>query len=193
MIELLELTAGEQVLDLGCGTGMNFPLLQDQVGPGGRIVGIDRSADMLAQARKKATRQGWDNVILIQADATTLDPAKISTQITRAGGEALSEAALTTYALSLMQPWQAAWAHMRKLTVEQARLGVLDMQRPTGPSSVLTPLARVACWMGGADIDAHPWTALERDCTDVRATSVRGGHLQVRVGAKTSDAMGSPR
>ncbi|GAA1158077.1 class I SAM-dependent methyltransferase [Nesterenkonia sandarakina] len=188
MIELLELTAGEQVLDLGCGTGMNFPLLQDQVGPNGRIVGIDRSADMLAQARKKATRQGWDNVILIQADATALDPAEISAQITRAGGQALSDAALTTYALSLMQPWQDAWTHMRMLTAEQARLGVLDMQRPTGASSVLTPLARIACWMGGADIDAHPWTALERDCTDVRTASARGGHLQVRAGVKPSDA-----
>lgn len=167
---------------------MNFALLQDWVGPGGRIVGIDRSADMLAQARKKADRYGWDNVILIQADATALDPAKISAQITRGGGQALSEAALTTYALSLMQPWQDAWARIRMLTAEQARLGVLDMQRPTGASSVLTPLARIACWMGGADIDAHPWTALERDCTDVRAASVRGGHLQVRVGVKPSGA-----
>lgn len=163
---------------------MNFPLLQEQVGPGGMIVGIDRSPHMLAQIRRRARRQGWKNVILIQADAATLRAEEISAQVTRAGGRKLSEVALATYALSLMQPWETAWEHMQQLTVERGRLGVLDMQRPTGLSAALTPLAQTACWLGGADIDAHPWTALERDCTRVRSAEVRGGHLQVRVGRK---------
>lgn len=188
LIELLELGEGEQVLDLGCGTGMNFPLLHEQVGPEGFIVGIDRSASMLAQARKRATRHGWENVILIHADATTMVTPKISAEVMRAGGRELCEVAVAAYSLSLMQPWEGAWQHIMELTTGEARLGVLDMQRPTGLSSVLTPLAKTACWFGGADIDAHPWTAVERDCGDFHADSARGGHLQIRVGTTRPSA-----
>ncbi|EXF23900.1 ubiquinone biosynthesis protein, partial [Nesterenkonia sp. AN1] len=95
---------------------------------------------------------------------------------------ALCDAAVATYALSLMERWEGAWENMRRLTTEDARLGVLDMQRPTGLSALLSPLARAACRLGGADIEAHPWTAVERDCAEIRAASVRGGHLQMRVG-----------
>ncbi|WP_218221849.1 class I SAM-dependent methyltransferase [Nesterenkonia sp. Act20] len=179
---MLELGQGEQVLDIGCGTGMNFPLLQERVGPTGFVIGVDRSASMLAQARRRASREKWDNVILIQADATTMQPAGIAAEVTRAGGRARSDVAMATYALSLMQPWECAWETMRELTTASARLGVLDMQRPTGLSAVFTPLAKAACRLGGADIEAHPWTAVERDCTEIRADSVRGGHLQIRVG-----------
>ncbi|MGJ9373237.1 class I SAM-dependent methyltransferase [Nesterenkonia sp. CF4.4] len=184
LIESLAVRAGDQALDLGCGTGLNFALLQRRAGPGGVIVGIDRSAQMLAQARKRADRHGWDNVILIRADATTLVPAEISEQITDAGGRALSRVGLATYALSLMDPWERAWEKLWQLTSPDAQLGVLDMQRPTGLSAPLSPLARFACRLGGADIEAHPWTGLERDCAHVRADSARGGHLQVRVGVK---------
>lgn len=184
LIESLGPRAGDQILDLGCGTGLNFPLLQDRVGPGGMIVGIDRSAQMLAQARRRAQRQGWDNVILLQADATTLVASEVSARIAEAGGRGLSGIGLATYALSLMTPWERAWENLWQLTGPEARLGVLDMQRPTGLSRPLSPLARIACWLGGADIEARPWTALGRDCVDVRADSARGGHLQVRTGVK---------
>ncbi|WP_279586517.1 class I SAM-dependent methyltransferase [Nesterenkonia aurantiaca] len=184
MVELLGFRTGDQVLDIGCGTGMNFPLVQDRVGPGGIIVGVDRSAQMLAQARRRAVRHGWENVILIQADATAFSAEQISVEVTRDGGRPFSEVTLATYALSLMQQWENAWETMQQLTVTRGRLGVLDMQRPTGPSALLTPLARTACWLGGADIDAHPWKALERDSAEVRSASARGGHLQVRVGSK---------
>ncbi|EXF23825.1 ubiquinone biosynthesis protein [Nesterenkonia sp. AN1] len=99
---------------------------------------------------------------------------------------ALCDAAVATYALSLMERWEGAWENMRRLTTEDARLGVLDMQRPTGLSALLSPLAKTVCWLGGADIEAHPWTAVERDFTEVRSSSVRGGHLQIRVGTTRS-------
>ena len=182
-IDLLHLAAGDQVVDIGCGTGLNFPLLQQKISPSGTIVGIDRSAAMLKQARRRAERNGWRNVILIEADATTLTPADVAASITAAGGRALSDAVLAAYALSLMPDWERSWANMKALLKPGGRAGVVDMQRPVGRHSVLTPLALVACRLGGADIDAHPWTAVERDCSDVIRSSVRGGHLQIRVGS----------
>jgi demethylmenaquinone methyltransferase/2-methoxy-6-polyprenyl-1,4-benzoquinol methylase len=63
-------------------------------------------------------------------------------------------------------------------------MGVVDMQEPVGRYSVLAPLARAACKLGGSVITAYPWQAVERDCSDVIAASARGGHLQIRVGQR---------
>ncbi|MFD1845201.1 class I SAM-dependent methyltransferase [Arthrobacter flavus] len=179
-------TAGAQVLDVGCGTGLNFGLLQERVTPGGTIVGIDRSSEMLAQARRRAERNGWTNVILIRADATALSPTDIRARIEAEGGRAHSDAVLATYALSLMADWDRAWSNMVSLTAPEARLCVVDLQKPVGIFAALTPLAKVACWLGGSDIDAHPWTGVERDCADVTVASARGGHLQIRAGTRTA-------
>jgi S-adenosylmethionine-diacylgycerolhomoserine-N-methlytransferase len=181
-IDLLGLRPGHQVVDLGCGTGLNFALLQSKVCADGLIVGIDRSAAMLHQAGRRAERRGWKNVVLIQADATTLSPADVGAKVAAAGGRELSDAALATYALSLMPEWERAWTNMRNLTKPAGRLCVVDMQRPTGPYALLAPLAVAACRLGGADIDAHPWAALDRDCLGVESASARGGHLQVHAG-----------
>lgn len=50
---LLALTAGESVLDVGCGTGDDIRALAEIVGPHGRAVGVDVSQAMLAEARRR--------------------------------------------------------------------------------------------------------------------------------------------
>lgn len=181
-IEALGPQPGEQVLDLGCGTGLNFPLLQERIGPAGTIVGIDRSARMLEQGRRRAARAGWKNVILLQADAVILDPAVIRTAIQGQGGFPESDASLATYSLSLMPEWRRAWANLKALLKAEARVAVVDMKDPEGWARLLTPLARAACALGGADITAHPWQAVDADCTNVIRSSARAGHLQIRAG-----------
>lgn len=63
-VDHLQLRPGACVLDLGCGTGMSLPLLREAVGPGGRVVGVDQSPEMLALARRRVQRAGWGNVAL---------------------------------------------------------------------------------------------------------------------------------
>src|SRR5438876_10930572 len=46
----LRLRPGQRVLDVGCGTGLNFRLLADAVGPSGLVVGTDLSHAMLREA-----------------------------------------------------------------------------------------------------------------------------------------------
>ena len=41
----MELAPGADVLEIGCGTGMNFPLLEAEVGPTGKIIGVDISEE----------------------------------------------------------------------------------------------------------------------------------------------------
>src|SRR3990172_11438457 len=66
-VDLLHLKPGDSVLDVGCGTGLAFPLLEEAIGSQGRIIAIDQSPDMLARARERVRTSGWENVTLIQS------------------------------------------------------------------------------------------------------------------------------
>lgn len=57
-VELLRLRAGDAVLDVGCGHGACVPLLARRVGPAGRVVGIDASRAMVAEARRRYDGSG---------------------------------------------------------------------------------------------------------------------------------------
>lgn len=177
-IPLLGLSEGDTVLDVGCGTGLNFPLLLEAVGSRGHIVGVDRSSQMLDTARRRLPRTAAHRVDLVCADATSMS--------TQAGvrdrlGEG-PDAILFTYSLSLMHPWQQTWTAATSLARRGTRIVVVDMRLPTGRAAWLGPLARLACRAGGADITAHPWTALAQECVDVTHRAARGGHIQVWAG-----------
>ncbi|MGR9073739.1 MAG: methyltransferase domain-containing protein, partial [Gammaproteobacteria bacterium] len=58
-VECLNLSPGDTVIDLGCGTGLCFPLLIDKVGPEGLLIGVDMSSEMLSRASVRVKRAGW--------------------------------------------------------------------------------------------------------------------------------------
>jgi len=53
-----ELRPGERVVDLGCGAGTDSFIAASQVGPGGRVIGIDMTDAMLDKARVAARKAG---------------------------------------------------------------------------------------------------------------------------------------
>ncbi len=53
---------GEVVLDLGSGAGMDAFLAAREVGPTGRVIGVDMTPDMLDRARENARKAGVANV-----------------------------------------------------------------------------------------------------------------------------------
>jgi ubiquinone/menaquinone biosynthesis C-methylase UbiE len=65
--------SGMRVLDLGCGTGDVSMLAAELVGPTGAVVGIDRSADVLAVARERARIGNHSNIEFAQGDAEDFD------------------------------------------------------------------------------------------------------------------------
>lgn len=67
-VQTLGLQRGNCVVELGCGTGINFPLIVEQIGPEGRLIGVDLSPRMLACAQERVERAGWKNVQLVQSD-----------------------------------------------------------------------------------------------------------------------------
>lgn len=65
-VEGLGLTFGDRVVDMGCGPGVNFDLLERAVGPEGTVVGIDVSPRMIRLAEAEA----GDQTHAIVGDAT---------------------------------------------------------------------------------------------------------------------------
>ncbi len=66
-LALLKLEPSDVVVDVGCGTGLSFPLIEKRIGSDGQIVGIDLSPEMLARARDRVNDAGWGNVTLTQS------------------------------------------------------------------------------------------------------------------------------
>ena len=63
VLHLARLSSGEQVLDVGCGTGTLAIAAKRQVGPRGTVYGVDASPEMLARAGKKASKAGVEIVL----------------------------------------------------------------------------------------------------------------------------------
>lgn len=68
-IDAAGIEPGDTVVDLACGTGLTFERILDRAGPTGRLIGVDLTAAMLAQAAARVERHGWDNVELVHCDA----------------------------------------------------------------------------------------------------------------------------
>ena len=170
-IDRLGLRAGDRVLDVGCGTGLNFPVLREAVGPGGAVVGVDASEPMLERARARIARTRWSNVAVHRGDAADL------TQLL--GNEGPFDAALFTYSLSIIAQWRSAFDQAADQLRPGGRVCVVDLALPTGRWRLLSPLARMACFTGGVELARRPWQ-LPLDTMEATShTVLRGGHIHV--------------
>src|SRR6201994_2760599 len=128
-VQALGLRPGDTVIDMACGTGLIFPLLQQAVGPGGRIVGVDLTDAMLARAQDRIKANGWSNVSLVQADAADFDfPADV-------------DAILCTYALTQVPECAEVIAHGTAALSGGGRWVVLDLKVPDNTPRWLAQLA----------------------------------------------------
>jgi arsenite methyltransferase len=66
---LAQPAAGETVVDLGSGGGLDLSVLARKVGPDGRVVGVDFAPDMVARARATLEQLGVQQAEVLEADA----------------------------------------------------------------------------------------------------------------------------
>lgn len=69
LIDRARLRPGDRAIDLGCGPRGVLDLLADRVSPGGRVLGLDADAAMIAMASQFVADHGLDGVELVCADA----------------------------------------------------------------------------------------------------------------------------
>src|SRR5689334_3273339 len=65
---LIQLEAGQTVLDLGSGGGIDVLLSAQRVGPTGKVYGLDMTDEMLALARNNQRKSGATNVTFLKGD-----------------------------------------------------------------------------------------------------------------------------
>lgn len=63
---------GMTVVDIGCGAGLDSLIAAPRVGPAGRVIGFDFSAEMLVRAEEARTRCGFPGIHFVQAAAESL-------------------------------------------------------------------------------------------------------------------------
>jgi demethylmenaquinone methyltransferase/2-methoxy-6-polyprenyl-1,4-benzoquinol methylase len=166
-VQALGLRPGDSVVDIACGTGLNFSLIEQAIGPDGRIVGVDLTDAMLAQAQHRIETNGWSNISLMQADAAEFDfPAEV-------------DAILSTYALSQVPECGDVIAHGAAALSRGGRWVVLDLKAPDNAPRWLTqpgialvrPFASIDEWIG-----RRPWETIRAAMHD-RLTNLSWSEL----------------
>jgi demethylmenaquinone methyltransferase/2-methoxy-6-polyprenyl-1,4-benzoquinol methylase len=161
-IRALGLRAGDSVVDVACGTGLNFPMIRDAIGPDGRIIGVDLTDAMLAQAQDRIAANGWSNISLVQADVAEFEfPAEV-------------DAILSTYALSQVPECAQVIAHGAAALTAGGRWVVLDLKVPAKTprwlaqlgTAMLRPFAAIDEWTM-----RRPWEAIRVAMHDELADS----------------------
>ena len=78
--------AGETILDIGCGAGMDLLLAAKRVGPSGRAIGVDMTDAMVERARQSAKAAGLFQVEVRKGDATALPIKDASIDVVSSNG-----------------------------------------------------------------------------------------------------------
>lgn len=177
-VQALQLKPGDTVVEIGCGTGLNFGLIQRAVGLRGRIVGLDLTDAMLAQARRRVQAHGWNNVTLRQVDALEFEfPTRV-------------DAILSTYALTLVPDCAEVIARGSAALSPGGRWVVLDTKLPDDAPGWVAPLALAALRPFAVTEDEwtarRPWgavrAAMDASLTDVSWTELFFGFLFLAAG-----------
>jgi demethylmenaquinone methyltransferase/2-methoxy-6-polyprenyl-1,4-benzoquinol methylase len=186
-IQALGLRPGDSVIDVACGTGLNFPLIQKVIGPRGRITGVDLTDAMLARAEDRVAANGWENVSLVQSDAAEFSfPA---------GADAI----VSTYALTQVPECAMVIARGAAALSGGRRWVVLDVKVPDSTpawlahlgTAIVQPFAAIDEW-----ITRRPWemirAAMREELSDLSWTELFFGTAFLAAGSRAPGTPGAP-
>jgi demethylmenaquinone methyltransferase/2-methoxy-6-polyprenyl-1,4-benzoquinol methylase len=149
------------------------------IGPTGRIVGVDLTDAMLAQAEDRIEANGWSNISLVQADAADFEfPTEV-------------DAILSTYALTQVPECARVIAHGAAALSAGGRWVVLDLKMPNNAPrwQARLGIATVGRFASLQEWIAHrPWeairAAMQAELTDFSWTELCFGTAFLAAGAR---------
>jgi S-adenosylmethionine-diacylgycerolhomoserine-N-methlytransferase len=179
-IRTLHLEPGLSVLDIGCGTGLNFELILSAIGTQGTLIGIDSSAKMLDRARQKVHRKSWRNVHLLQLDARKLTGNDLETLT---GSSVIIDSIICTLGFSVFPDWQAVFERSFNLLKSGGRYCVMDIFNDQA-----TCRTRIVSILANSDNSRRVWEPLQNrgeNYTEDRYPMAHGDIVVVASGTKS--------
>lgn len=110
------LSAGESVVDLGCGSGIDALLAANEVGVTGSVIGVDFLDSMVQRSRRIAANSGHETVGFIRADIDDLPLDDAGTDVVISNG-----------AINLAARKSRVFAEARRILRPEGRLCVSDL------------------------------------------------------------------
>jgi SAM-dependent methyltransferase len=136
-IDGLDLSAGERVLDVGCGTGGTTVELASRVTPSGEVIGADIAEGMLDRARERAASLGLRHVSFVHADVQATDL-----------GTHRFDAAFSRFGVMFFTDPVAAFSNVHRSLRPGGRLSFVCWQSVLANEWMLIPGAAVASVVG---------------------------------------------
>lgn len=169
-VELLRLSPGDVVVDLGCGTGLNFGPAIDRIGPRGRLIGVDFSSEMLERARKRIERAGWSNVRLVHSDIAAYDfPERV-------------DAVIATGVFGYVRERDQVVKAVSRALVPGGRVAIVNGKRPDAwPSWLFKLFVLILRPLGITEeyFDSRTWESVERYFRDSTFEEHYGGMVYI--------------
>lgn len=181
----LGLKRGDHVVVFCCGTGQEFPFIQERIGPEGEILGVDWSAGMLEQARRRIEDNGWRNVKLVKGDVTALPENSV--------GPGSYDAGICTLGMAIISEPEKAFQALKNAVRGGGRIVIGDICSFSGVKSILNPLVTFMnlAWGNTRRSLAHSRVfaeALPSDLLDAKLEWHLGGSYYI-ASATLSDAL----
>lgn len=140
------LRAGEVVVDLGSGGGLDVFLASKMVGPQGRAIGIDMTSAMIERARESARKAGYQNVEFFES---TIDRIPLP--------DASVDCIISNCVINLAPDKSAVFREVARVLKPGGRLAISDIAlKHDLPEAVATSMAAyVGCIAGAIRIEDY--------------------------------------
>ena len=159
---IAKIQPGATVVDLGSGAGFDAFLVARQVGPSGKVIGIDLSDDMLELARRNAKKGAYSQVTFKKGDIEDLPLA-----------DATADYIISNCVINLSLNKRAVYKEAYRVLKEGGRLSISDVVLEKElPAVVKESLAgHIACVGGAEKLDAYLQYVKEAGFKDITIES----------------------